>query len=59
MIPVICIIILSLNSRPEKNLELLIWPWKLTLIEAMFADQLATSTTHRAFDYHMCQGKEA
>ena len=31
------------------------WRWS----RQPFADQLETSTTHRAFDHHMCQGKGA
>ena len=67
MIPVICIIILPLAKQPSRkkiwtgNFEIRKsclsghgkWRWSRQL----FADQLETSTTHRVFDDHMCQGK--
>ena len=54
MIPVICMIILPLNSRPEKKLDRKCWKLgrvtylaqKLTLTKTKFTDQLETSTTH-------------
>ena len=50
MIPVICKIILPLNSRPEKNLDRKLWKLGRVIYLAIenevdFADQLETSTT--------------
>ena len=59
MIPVICIIILPLNSRPEKKSgpEILKLERVVYLAMENDFDRLETSTTRRVFDDHMCQGK--
>ena len=69
MIPVICIIILPLNSRPEKNLDRKFWKLERVVYLAMETDvdrdncslinwKLQQPTGH-LFDHHMCQGKGA
>ena len=65
MIPVICIIVLPLNNRPEKNLDREFWKLERVAYLAMETDidrdndQSETSTTHLVFDHHMCQEKGA